>query len=221
MAARARGARPGRPPAGQRERQKAAREGRILAAAEILFARHGYAETTMGAIARRVGLAVGTLYNYFPSKPELVAAILRRETRETLEAAERERKHHDLEHGDPERAILAHFDVYVDLVVRHDRRQLRELFAAAIAQPDPVAKAAFEMDLRLIGQLAELLGDLRTEGSLAAELDAGRAALTLYAIYASWLFLYAAMEEVSPARFRDEVRAGVATAVRGLLPRPG
>lgn len=206
------------PGPGRRERQKAERERRILRAAEALFARRGYAGTTMGAIARRAGLAVGTLYNYFPSKPELVAALLQRETRDALEAGERERKRPP---ADPVAAIQGLFEVYVDLVVRHDRRQLRELFAAAMAQPDPVARAAFEMDLRLIGQLAELLGDLRAGEQLADEPEAGHAALTLYSVYASWLFLYAAVDGVSPERFREEVLAGVATAIRGLLPRGG
>jgi len=204
-------------PAGRRERQKLDREQRILRAAETLFANHGYAQTAMAAIARRAGLAVGTLYNYFRSKPEIVAALLRRETGETLEAGERVRKQPP---ADPEAAVLALFDVYVELVLRHDRRQLRELLAAAVAQPEPLARAAFEMDARLVGQLAELLGDLQRRGQLATGLEAGRAALTLYAIYASWLFLYATVDALTPERFREETRAGIATALRGVLPAP-
>jgi len=202
------------PRPGRRERQKAERERRILGAAETLFAKRGYAKTPMTAIARRAGLAVGTLYNYFPSKPEIVAALLRRETGETLEAGERVRKHPP---ADPEAAVLALFDVYVELVLRHDRQQLRELLAAAVAQPEPLARAAFEMDARLVGQLAELLGDLQRRGELAAGLEPGHAALTLYAIYASWLFLYATVDALAPERFRGEVRAGITTALRGVL----
>lgn len=205
------------PRPGRRERQKAERERRILRAAETLFAKRGYAQTPMTAIARRARLAVGTLYNYFPSKPEIVAALLRRETGETLEAGERVRKHLP---ADPEAAVLALFDVYVELVLRHDRRQLRELLAAAVAQPDPLARTAFEMDARLVGQLAELLGDLQREGQLAAGLEPGHAALTLYAIYASWLFLYAAVDALSPERFREETRAGITMALRGVLSGP-
>lgn len=155
---------------------------------------------------------MGTLYNYFPSKPEIVAALLRRETGETLEAGERVRKHPP---ADPEAAVLALFDVYVEPVLRHDRLQLRELLAAAVAQPEPLARAAFEMDARLVGQLAELLGDLQHRGRLAAGLEPGRAAL---ALYASWLFLYATVDALTPERFREETRAGITTALRGVLP---
>ena len=73
---------------GRREQQKAAREQRILRAAEELFARRGYAGATMEGVARRARLAVGTIYNYFPSKPEIVLALLRRETADTLAAGQ-------------------------------------------------------------------------------------------------------------------------------------
>ena len=62
---------------GRREQQKEARKRRILSAATQLFARRGYASTSVGDIARRARLAVGTLYNYFPSKPEIAMAIVR------------------------------------------------------------------------------------------------------------------------------------------------
>ena len=39
---------------------------RILDVAEQLFARHGYAKTSMREVATRAGIAVGNLYHYFP-----------------------------------------------------------------------------------------------------------------------------------------------------------
>lgn len=203
------------PEGGLRARQKRERERRILRAAELLFARRGYARTTMTQVARRAGLAVGTIYNYFPSKPEIVLALLRRETGETLSAGEAVRKHPPADPGDAVRAL---FDVYLDLVARHDRALLRELLAAAVAQPEPIARAGFELDLRLVGQLRELLDDLRARGRLAADVDPGRAATTLYAVYATWLTLFATVDDLDFGRFREEVRAGVALVMRGLVP---
>ncbi len=74
---------------GRRELQKQDRERRIIAAARRLFDRKGYADTAMEEIAERAGLAVGTLYNYFPSKDELLLAILRRETDALIGSGER------------------------------------------------------------------------------------------------------------------------------------
>lgn len=47
---------------------------RILAAARDLFADAGV-DATMDDIARRAGVAVGTLYRHFPAKEDLLAAV--------------------------------------------------------------------------------------------------------------------------------------------------
>jgi AcrR family transcriptional regulator len=51
---------------------------RILDAAEALFAERGYAGTTLRDVAARVGLRIPSLYNHFPSKDALYAAVLER-----------------------------------------------------------------------------------------------------------------------------------------------
>jgi AcrR family transcriptional regulator len=47
----------------------------ILRAAEALFARHGYVDTTLAAIARKAGVTMSNIYNYFGSKLEILYAI--------------------------------------------------------------------------------------------------------------------------------------------------
>lgn len=48
---------------------------RLIATALRLFARDGYAETSVKAIAKEAGVAQGLLYHYFVSKEALVQAI--------------------------------------------------------------------------------------------------------------------------------------------------
>ncbi len=64
--------RPGRPPKSQ------ARDTRTLLveAAQDLFARHGFAGTSVRAVARAAGLSESAVYAHFASKQELFAAIL-------------------------------------------------------------------------------------------------------------------------------------------------
>jgi AcrR family transcriptional regulator len=61
--------------ASRRERQAAATRQEIGAAARRLFARHGYAGTSMAAIAREAGVSVQTIYDSIGSKATLVAAL--------------------------------------------------------------------------------------------------------------------------------------------------
>jgi len=49
---------------------------RLLAAARRLFARQGYAGTTVEEIARAAGVGTGTFYLYFPDKPAIFHALL-------------------------------------------------------------------------------------------------------------------------------------------------
>lgn len=48
----------------------------LLRAAESLFAAQGYEATTMSAIASSAGASIGSLYQYFPNKEDLGAALL-------------------------------------------------------------------------------------------------------------------------------------------------
>lgn len=69
--------------AGLREKQKADRHRRMVSAASRLFTKHGYDATSMEAIADKAGVSVGTVYNYYESKSEILLAIVVQEGEET------------------------------------------------------------------------------------------------------------------------------------------
>ena len=50
---------------------------RIINAALTVFARKGYGETNVPDIATEAGVAVGTIYNYFESKQQLLISLMR------------------------------------------------------------------------------------------------------------------------------------------------
>ncbi|MDM7998476.1 MAG: TetR/AcrR family transcriptional regulator [Dehalococcoidia bacterium] len=52
------------------------RRRQILDAALAVFSTKGYGEATISDIAREAGIAVGTIYNYYPSKREVLVSIL-------------------------------------------------------------------------------------------------------------------------------------------------
>jgi AcrR family transcriptional regulator len=72
----------------RRERQRAA----ILSAATQLFTENGYAQTTMGEIARKSGMAQGNTYHYFDSKFEIFIAIFQPWFESKLDTLERRLK---------------------------------------------------------------------------------------------------------------------------------
>lgn len=58
------------------ERKLAARHAAILAAARTLASEGGIAAVQIAPVARRAGIAAGTVYRYFPSKTELMAELV-------------------------------------------------------------------------------------------------------------------------------------------------
>ena len=205
-------------PLGRRGRQKQDRAHRIVKAAERLFARKGYPEVAMEDVAARAGLAVGTIYNYFPSKSALLLAIVRRETESLLA---RGQKILDDPPRDPVEAVSAFIEIFLEDFTRDDRRLWRELFGAAIADPSVVGRRLFEGDAQLVLQLASLLEHYRTCGDLASNLEPIPAATVLYSVCFTWMTAYLMNDAISAEMVRNEIRRGTAIAMRGLFPRAG
>jgi AcrR family transcriptional regulator len=61
-----------RPPRGLRERKKQQTRDAIAESALELFLERGYDAVTIADVAERAAVDVKTIYNYFPSKPDLV-----------------------------------------------------------------------------------------------------------------------------------------------------
>lgn len=64
----------------------------LLRAGADLFAEAGFAAATTRALARRARVAAGTVFNYFPSKEALAAAVLAGSLAAAWEERERERR---------------------------------------------------------------------------------------------------------------------------------
>ncbi|WNG16435.1 TetR/AcrR family transcriptional regulator [Cystobacter fuscus] len=67
-----------------RERLREETEQTLLEAAEQLFAEQGVGGTRIEDISKRAGVAVGTLYNYFEDREELLAALMARRRAELV-----------------------------------------------------------------------------------------------------------------------------------------
>jgi AcrR family transcriptional regulator len=107
-------------------RRLAARHAAIIAAARDAAGEGGMAAVQIATVARRAGIAAGTVYRYFPGKTDLVAAVL-------AEISEREigalRRAADVAPG-PLSALAAAIMTFAARALRH-----RRLAYAAIAEP--------------------------------------------------------------------------------------
>ena len=170
----------------------------------------------MEEVAARAGLAVGTLYNYFPSKDQLLLAISRCDTEPLLKLGDRILA---APPEDPVEAIAALTEVMVQGTTAGERRLWRELFVAAIGAPDTLGARLFALDMRLIAQFTAMLDRLKDRGALDASVDSARAAGLFYGICLTWTIAFATREDLTIKTIRDEIAESVRMTIRGMLPR--
>jgi len=87
-ATRAKGTAAGARVTSARRRHPESRPGQIIEAALEVFGERGLANARLDDIARRAGLAKGTIYLYFPNKEELFRAVIRKTVIATIDRAE-------------------------------------------------------------------------------------------------------------------------------------
>jgi AcrR family transcriptional regulator len=139
-------------------RRLAERREAIVAAARALAAAGGMAAVQIAPVAARAGIAAGTVYRYFPSKTELVAAVMAAVSERELAAM---RAAGDAAPG-PLSALAAAVTTFAGRAL-----QRRRLAWATIAEPvDP------EIDAMRLAYRQALAAEL--EKRLAAAVRAGR-----------------------------------------------
>ena len=89
-----------------RQRRKEARPQELLDAALALFVEKGFAATRIEEVADRAGVSKGTLYLYYPSKEELLKAVIREQLSHQIEAGAEEARQHTGSQADLLRNML-------------------------------------------------------------------------------------------------------------------
>lgn len=72
-----------------KEQQLAIREETILKTARNIFAKKGYHGTNLNEVAAEVGIARGTIYLHFPTKEDLLAAIITKAEMQLLDTLQK------------------------------------------------------------------------------------------------------------------------------------
>ena len=141
---------------------------RLLLAAAELFLAHGFGPVGLDRIIEAVGVTKTTFYKHFPSKDDLIIAVLARqheiEMRSLVEDVERRAA------GDPRGQILAMFDVFDEWFGEDTFRGCMFLNAATEfpGPTDPIHRAAIAH--------GEGLQEFVQERAIAAGVEPGAAA---------------------------------------------
>lgn len=186
---------------GLREKKKIRSRQLIMSAAVKCFDERGYSETSIADIMNAAGLGVGTFYNYFESKEELLFALLERIENDLIEIAEREK-------NSPLAALIMINDRTAQLL--EENKFVLPLFLSASEHSDrpelwkkrlrPGFKPVFE-ELIEIGQ---------KNGVIRADVSSALIAEMFHSIY------HSAALSIMPIPFQTNVKLKVQLLLNGI-----
>lgn len=156
--------------AGLRARQKADKTDRMLQAAARLFRAQGYAAAHIEDIAAAAEVSVGTFYNYFGTKGDVLLACVSMEVEEVLAQG-------DALLQAPPQDVAHALDALVSSYYSHSliyltKEMWRTAMALSIDAPDsPFSRRYTALDGMLCDQVCGLMARLQALGRMRAECD--------------------------------------------------
>jgi AcrR family transcriptional regulator len=156
---------------GLRARNKADRDRRIVEAAAALFREAGYEGAKIEAIASAAQVSIGTIYNYYRNKGDLLVAIVSMEVNEVLNAGRGVV-------AEPPRNVGDALDTLIGIYIEHSLNYLskemwRQAMAISTQQPDsPFGRTYTALDRALTGQICALIERLQALGLVKGAVDA-------------------------------------------------
>ena len=202
---------------GRRERNKADKLRRIKDAAYELFSEKGYDQTTTREIARRAGVALGTIFTYASDKRDLLFLIFndrQDELRRVSFAAIPE----DAPFADQLEALFTPFYFHFAAEPDFTRYLLRELTFFT----DGVQAPRFqEGRLSIVARIRELVEDAAAAGTLSGDRPPQVVAEMIFGLYQSELRRWLSGDSPSVSDGLADLRTVFDILIAGLTPEKG
>lgn len=200
---------------GLRERHKADRTRRMQEAAAHLFREAGYDAARTEDIAAAADVSVGTLYNYFATKGDLLMAIVAMEVEEVLAAGATVLENPPT---DPVEALDTLIGGYYDhSLVYLSKAMWRTAMALSIEAPDtPFSQRYSALDRMLTAQVCDLVTALQRRGRLRGDVSGRIVGEVLFNNLNQMFIEFVTSEDMRMETLRASVRRQTGLVV-GLL----
>lgn len=202
---------------GLREKKKARTKQAILMNAHKLLSAKDYNEITMDEIAEASDIAVGTLYNYFRSKGDLLLSLINESDDDYLMEARNLIRDSDA----PAESRLTDLMVLASefCVDRLSKSTWRHVSAAALANADSdMGRMYAETSEKHLAMVIDLMRRLKVSGEIGAEVDADAAAMTIFSMKSKMFLDFVSDVPMTLEQHRAQVRQGVHFFLHGIAP---
>lgn len=197
---------------GLRAKNKADRQDRILNAASRLFREQGYDATRMESIAAEAGVSIGTIYNYYQNKGDILVAIVSKEVNEVLREGERIVEK-------PPANVARAVDRLIATYINHSlvyvsKDMWRQAMATSIRQPQsPFGKTYGSLDKALVKQTCALIAKLNDLGLIKSSVDSSGTGELIFN-NTNMMFMEFVKDEAMPVK---KLRAAIQRQNRTLM----
>ncbi|MEA3266583.1 MAG: TetR/AcrR family transcriptional regulator [Candidatus Fermentibacteria bacterium] len=201
-----------------RERKRKNTLENIILSARGLFFNRGYRETTMNDIAGASDVAVGTLYNYFRSKGEIMLAITSQDAADLFVPSSSS----EIDAMDVEGLIRQYSDKLISFISVYPRELMKELMGVFWEKgQEELSNGLVSIDMQIITQITQMLGALKESGRIKEETEPQLVALSLYGMATTAVMWYSVHPDMTLDRTRETIAAMFGHFCRGILPDGG
>lgn len=200
---------------GLREQRKNETNEKILSVSREVFFTKGYANTTIEEIAQQAGIAVGTVYNFYKTKADILIAVVAKE-------ADMENWNFTLGTADLEQGIV---DIVMNFTWKSfgklkflSKKIWRELMSAmfgTLKSESKLFKGLSSLDFRYLEMFKALLEDLKVRNVLVPDFDVDSAAMVIYGIFLTQFLLFIYSENTTFEQMEQEIRRQIGFVLEG------
>ena len=202
---------------GLREKKKSERKDRIFSTAVDLFNEKGFSKTSMQDIANNANLAVGTLYNYFPSKNYLLLDIMHEEIEITITETNTLFNDVNLQNKSAKEIIRSLVKKIFSIPLLVNKESLKEIFIATFSTNIDIKKGMI-LDLEPMKAFQYLLERLQKANMIDPAMNTFNATKIFYSIMMAQMMMYLFEPEMDKEKLFENIDEMIDLAFQGMKP---
>jgi AcrR family transcriptional regulator len=190
------------------DKKKHKRRKRIIQAATALFQHNGYADTTISDIADQAEVGVGTIYNYFSSKNDILLNLV-------ADICIEKKPDEIIYENDPVKTLYSYIYGYFDEFMIFDKAIWRGWFAALFTEPNLFARA-YALDMKIAGELEGICEQMQNRNMVSNDVPAREIASTVYVLFISWMMSFIMLADMDIRSTKQEFEKQVKLVFEGF-----
>lgn len=202
---------------GLRETQKKQRYAKILDAFGRMLKKKSFDDITMQQLATASRVSVGTLYNYFKDKDDLVMAFVRESLRPFFDKAEEIAADPPSDAREALSALLVFYlEAFISLPKALVTRAIQVSLSSELSD-----EPSSSLHQHVIEHILELVETLKKRGLVATVVNTEASALVLFGIITDLVYQYSLRPQIDSGELRSRLACCLEVICNGLDSRAG